>query len=233
MNGQAKTPLLILAGGQGTRLRTLEPHRPKPMIVVGGKPFLHWLIAHYERLGHRDFILSTGYKAEVIEEHPWSKDFLDCSFRFSRELTPLGTGGAVKAIFAELKLSKAWVINGDTLLPQPLPSVKPGIEALYSVLEENKLFDATPNLHVKDEHITDEGPQGRYFDAGATFLTQKALDRYRGGVPCSLHQVLKSAMEAGQVGYAVMPGTCYDIGTPERFKRFEQYLSSPAHSEEI
>ena len=224
MNGLAKTPLLILAGGQGTRLRALEPHRPKPMIMVDGQPFLYWLMAHYVKLGHRDFILSTGYMAEVIEQHPWSKDFPTAQFRFCRETTPLGTGGAVKAAFDQFDLAAAWVVNGDTLLPQPLPVVSAQIEALYSVLEETELFDAKPNLHAQGQRITDEGPGGRYFDAGATFLKKKALDRYEGSVPCSLHQLLKQAIHAGQVGYAILPGTCYDIGTPERYRRFEGYL---------
>ena len=95
----ASVPVLLLAGGFGTRLRSVDSTRPKPMVLVEGKPFLHWLVAYYVRQGFRHFLISTCYLAEIIEQYPWAEHFQDCRFEFYRESTPLGTGGAVRRIF--------------------------------------------------------------------------------------------------------------------------------------
>ena len=225
MNGPSEITLVILAGGKGMRLKELEPNRPKPMILVKGKPFLHWLVQHYVTLGFRKFILSTCHMAEIIENYEWSGFFPEATFSFERETTPLGTGGAVRAIFSKWQsLSGAWIINGDTLLPQPLPAFPDNLEALYTVLAPDQLFDATPNLVADGNFIVAEQANGHYFDAGALYMTRRAINRYKGKVPCSTHALLAPAMELKHVGYRLVPGTCYDIGTPERYKRFEKFL---------
>jgi NDP-sugar pyrophosphorylase family protein len=227
MSGLASSaPLIILAGGQGTRLRALDATRPKPMVLVSGKPFLHWLLAHYARLGHARYIVSTGYKAELIEEYPWRENFPSAELEFVRESEPLGSGGAVKMIFKNRPfLEAAWVINGDTLLPKPLPKPRSTDEALYAALASDELFDASPNLRVKGDRVISEGVGGSVFDGGAVFVTREAVSRHHGTLPCSLHQFLAPSMAAGGVGFAIVPGTCYDIGTPERYRRFERYLA--------
>ncbi|MBI3544488.1 MAG: NTP transferase domain-containing protein [Deltaproteobacteria bacterium] len=224
MSGPAKPALLILAGGKGTRLATLDSTRPKPMVLVAGKPFLHWLVDFYRRQGYRDFIFSTGHLAEVVESYDWDARFPGATFASVRETTPLGPGGAVRMIFEKCQLDAAWVLNGDTLLPQPLPAVDPRHEAIYSVLEKDQLFDATPNLVVEGELVVAERAGGHYFDGGAVYVTNRAVARYQGPVPCSIHGLLKPAMDARRVGFGVVPGTCYDIGTPERYKRFESFI---------
>jgi NDP-sugar pyrophosphorylase family protein len=229
MAGNADTALIVLAGGKGTRIASLDPSRPKPMLLTGGKPFLHWLVRHYRRFGYSRFVLSTCHLADVIESYPWKESFPGAAFECVRESAPLGTGGAIRQIFEKLGLEQAWVINGDTLLTAPLPTPPSGVEALYTVMREEQLFDAKPNLRGKDGKIiiaAENDAAGHFFDAGAVFLTKNAVDRYSGRVPCSLHELLRPAVESGRVGYAEVPGTCYDIGTPERLRRFEtEYLS--------
>lgn len=222
-------PLVILAGGKGTRLQSVNPTRPKPMVVIHEKPFLHWLVSYYVKLGYSHFILSTGHLASVIEEYPWSKKFNHTQIEFYHEQQPLGTGGATQAIYNHFKdLDAAWVVNGDTLLPQPLPcfdgTVRKSFDALYTALEKTQIFDAKPNLHVQNSFVLAEGQGGNYFDGGAICVTRKAVEKYSGSAPCSIHELLGPSMKEHRVGYAIVPGTCYDIGTPERLQRFEQYV---------
>jgi len=225
MPGRGEAPILVLAGGKGTRLRTLDASRPKPMVLVQDRPFLHWLIDHCVRSRATEFILSTGYMAEVVEGYPWARHFPGASFRFHREERALGTGGAVRSVFACWpELERIWVLNGDTLLPAPLPEAHPEWDAEYLALEPESLFDAAPNLVVEDDRVVAERPGGAYFDAGSILVTRVAVERFRGCDPCSIHELLAPSMQAGRVGFRVVPGTCYDIGTPERFARFEGYL---------
>lgn len=72
--------VIILCGGQGTRIRELTDLIPKPMIDIGGKPILWHIMNSYANFGFTDFILALGYKGEVIKNyfsnyHTYSKDF--------------------------------------------------------------------------------------------------------------------------------------------------------------
>ena len=60
---------VVLAGGFGTRIAHLLEGVPKPMVPVGGRPFLEWVVRYLARQGIQKVILSTGHLAEVIEAH--------------------------------------------------------------------------------------------------------------------------------------------------------------------
>lgn len=227
-------PVIILAGGFGTRLRSVDATRPKPMVLIKNKPFLFWLVRHLESQGFTDFLISTGYKAEMIEDYPFHDYFKKSRFRFYREDTPLGTGGAVRQIFQqEPTMESAWIVNGDTLLESNLPVInaldwhRDHRQALFTVLENNNVFDAKPNLVTQGKLVLKEGIGGDKFDAGAVLIKRSAFinpETHHQQPPFSLHVLLNYAMTSGHVEYIQIPGLCYDIGTPERFKRFEGTL---------
>jgi D-glycero-alpha-D-manno-heptose 1-phosphate guanylyltransferase len=221
-----KTPILFLAGGQGTRLRSINPDRPKPMIEVKGFPFLHWLVDYYTKLGVTDFVISTGYKAEVIETYPWEKCFSGTRFRFSRENEPLGTGGATHQAFEQFKLDEAWVVNADTFLPVELPKSpsKSDADVMFMALAPHNVFDANPNLRVMGDRVVSQGKEPTLFDAGAVFIAKAAIEHFQKNPPYSLMDMLVPAMDKKRVKVEVVEATCFDIGTPERFARFERYL---------
>ena len=219
-------PVLILAGGLGTRLRSVESQRPKPMTPIYGKPFLYWLMRHLSELGFKDVILSIGYKAEQIKDYPWQSEFPELRFQFAIEDSSLGTGGATLKVLQEnSQLEEFWVANGDTLLATPLPAIEMNsFEACYLGLREGLIYDATPNLQVQGEKVISEGSGGSIFDGGLTLVTRRALNRFSGKAPCSLHQVLTPAMQKGMVTYKLVEAPCYDIGTPQRLERFKEFV---------
>lgn len=106
--------VIILAGGLGTRLRSVVADLPKCMAPVNGRPFLDILMERLRRQGAGRIILSTGYLSEAVEDwiqthHP-EEDII-----FSREETPLGTGGAILKALELSKQADVLVCNGDTL----------------------------------------------------------------------------------------------------------------------
>jgi D-glycero-alpha-D-manno-heptose 1-phosphate guanylyltransferase len=107
-------PAIILAGGLGTRLRSVIQDLPKPMAPVNGKPFLHYIFQYLRQERIREVILSVGYKHEVIEEF-FGKEYLGIRIQYSLEEEPLGTGGGIKQAF-DLVNGPAYVLNGDTFL---------------------------------------------------------------------------------------------------------------------
>ena len=58
--------VVILCGGQGTRLREETEYRPKPMVEIGGRPILWHIMKSYAYYGHSNFVLCLGYKGDVI-----------------------------------------------------------------------------------------------------------------------------------------------------------------------
>jgi len=108
---------VVLAGGRGTRIAELYPDTPKPMVPVCGRPFLYWVTDWLVGQGVTDIVYSTGYRAEQIEL--WAKDagrHWDIGLRWTRESTPLGTGGGVLQCLP-LCAGHVLVVNGDSLTP--------------------------------------------------------------------------------------------------------------------
>jgi D-glycero-alpha-D-manno-heptose 1-phosphate guanylyltransferase len=104
---------IILAGGLGTRLRESVPDLPKCLAPVAGKPFLHYVIDHFQKQGIRKFIFAVGHKSEMIEAYLKSLS-KSLSWELSVETTPLGTGGAIKLACSRIQDQSALVLNGDT-----------------------------------------------------------------------------------------------------------------------
>jgi NDP-sugar pyrophosphorylase family protein len=113
---------LIIAGGEGERLRPLTDDRPKPMIQVAGKPILEHQIRWLAGQGISDAVFLCGYKAEVIQEHFGDGSRFGLRVHYSLEDEPLGRGGALKLGAQLVPPGDDLIValNGDTLTDQPL-----------------------------------------------------------------------------------------------------------------
>jgi D-glycero-alpha-D-manno-heptose 1-phosphate guanylyltransferase len=105
---------IILAGGLGTRLRSVVHDLPKCMAPVAGKPFLHYVIQHLLRQGVDEFIFSLGYLSESIENF-LALNYPSLNYRVAIENEPLGTGGAIQLAIKKFDKENVLVLNGDTL----------------------------------------------------------------------------------------------------------------------
>lgn len=105
---------LILAGGEGTRLRPLTSTIPKPVVPLAGRPFISYMLEWLAGHGVDDVILSCGFMAEGVREVLGDSTALGIRLRYLEEPRPLGTGGALK--FAEELLDERFfMLNGDVL----------------------------------------------------------------------------------------------------------------------
>ncbi len=105
---------IILAGGLGTRLRSVVSDTPKCMAPISGKPFLSFLIFYLQKSGIENIILSVGYMHEVIEEFI-EENYPDLKYIIALEEQPLGTGGAIKLACSKTSGKNVLVCNGDTM----------------------------------------------------------------------------------------------------------------------
>ncbi|HMU72395.1 MAG TPA: sugar phosphate nucleotidyltransferase, partial [Ferruginibacter sp.] len=104
---------IILAGGLGTRLRSVVSDLPKCMAPVAGRPFLYFVIEQLKRNGVDRFIFSLGYKHEAIEawlQEQYPSLHISCVV----EDEPLGTGGAIKLACSKASGEHVLILNGDT-----------------------------------------------------------------------------------------------------------------------
>ncbi len=103
---------VIMAGGQGIRLRPVTEHIPKPMITVAGRPILERLVLHLVGFGIRRIYLSVQHLGHIIENHFGDGSRFGCSIRYLREKEPLGTGGAL-SLLKQKPADPLLVMNGD------------------------------------------------------------------------------------------------------------------------
>lgn len=109
------TEAIILAGGLGTRLRSVVPDAPKVMASVAGQPFLTYLLQFLEANGLRRIVLAVGYRSEAIREFFGSR-FGGLELVYSVEEEPLGTGGALLRALPYVEGASTFLLNGDTFL---------------------------------------------------------------------------------------------------------------------
>ncbi len=104
---------IILAGGKGTRLKSVIQDIPKPMAPVADRPFLDYLLMWLARHFFKRVVLSVGYEKEQIIHH-YGNSFETLEIVYSEENQPLGTGGGLLKAFDLLTEEHVLILNGDT-----------------------------------------------------------------------------------------------------------------------
>ena len=116
---------LILAGGQGERLRPLTDTLPKPMVPVAGKPILVHQVEGLKKAGVTDVVFLAGYRWQVIQDFFQDGDGFGIRAHYSIEDSPLGRGGAIKQGFSHVpeEAESVLVLNGDIITAEPITAV--------------------------------------------------------------------------------------------------------------
>lgn len=104
---------IILAGGFGTRLQSVVSDVPKPMAPVNGEPFLNYVFSYLKYYGIQSVVLSTGYLANKISSY-YQNDYSSIGIQYTKEETPLGTGGGIRLAMEKCKSKDVLVLNGDS-----------------------------------------------------------------------------------------------------------------------
>jgi len=104
---------IILAGGMGTRLKTIISDLPKPMAPIINVPFLTYQLNYLKHFGIKKVIFSVGYLSEKIIAH-YNQSFENISIEYSIEKNPLGTGGGIRMAMSNLNEDLVLILNGDS-----------------------------------------------------------------------------------------------------------------------
>lgn len=208
----------ILCGGLGTRIRNFTGDLPKPMLPIGGRPYLERVIASFSERGFKDIALLTGYRSEVIEEHFGDGSRFGVSIRYSRETEPLGTGGAVRE--ARNLLGERFILTfGDVLrrfdydrfamLARPTLAVYPR--------------RTSGNADVLDGFVVrfdKRAPELPYLDAGFSLMDFRSIDLLPPEGACSFEEIVYSGLaQHGELAAEIVDHEFFDIGTPDELAR--------------
>jgi mannose-1-phosphate guanylyltransferase len=221
---------VILAGGEGTRLRPLTLATPKPVVPVVDRPFLRHQLDLLASAGIREVVFSVAYRPERVEAVFGDGSPLGLRIRYAVEDSPLGTGGAVRNALEFLD-ERTVVLNGDVLTDVDLPAVIARHEA--GKAQASILLTPVPNPAAYGLVETDgEGRVRRFLEkpspeqittnninAGIYVLETHVLEMMQAGVNTSIERVFFPALLArgDRVLGPVHRGYWIDIGTPEKY----------------
>ena len=107
-------PVVVMAGGEGKRLRPLTEECPKPMLPVGGRPLLQIILEQCVEAGFRNFYFSVSYLKEMIKDHFEDGSRWGANITYLEENRPLGTAGSL-SLLPETPTMPLLVLNGDVL----------------------------------------------------------------------------------------------------------------------
>ncbi len=218
---------IILAGGRGTRLRSLVRDVPKPLASVAGRPFLAWVLDHLAANGIRRVILATGYMSEKVEQavgRKWQSMTVD----YSVESKALGTGGAVRQAIGKLHGGNVHVLNGDTFLgyaPAAFADAVAQADASIGValarVGDVSRYGAVECDRGRVKRFSEKGGSGPgHVNAGCYFLTPAALAALPTEDAFSFETEMLAPMTAKGLVFGYTETSRFiDIGVPEDYRR--------------
>lgn len=228
---------VILVGGRGERLRPLTDNIPKPMVEVGSKPFLEYLILLLKGNGIKSMLFLAGYLGNKIEDYFCDGRKWGVKIDYSFEEKPIGTGGAVR--LAKGKLEKYFfLLFGDSYLPidyrgmtdEYMRSKRKAMLAIYDNSNDtdvpfNVMIDKSKEIVTVYNKRKDNPPSFKYCDAGVIAVDRQVVDLIEEKELVSFEEAIYPRIIAEEeLGYYMAECRFYDIGTIQRLKIFEQYV---------
>jgi len=221
---------ILLAGGLGTRLKSVVSDRPKPMALIGERPFMEYVTRQLTRHGIEEIVFAVGYKGSMVEDY--FKDGagfgFHASYAYEEEL--LGTAGAIKNAGRLVTDDQVYVLNADTFYQIDYGRL--------NTLRRERGFDMTMVLRevpdvsrygrakLQDGRLTafnektEEARPGT-INGGIYLISRKLIDEIpEGKVSLENDMIPRWLSEGKALGGFVNDGYFIDIGIPEDYYKF-------------
>ncbi|MDZ5650614.1 nucleotidyltransferase family protein [Nitrospirillum sp. BR 11828] len=240
---------IILAGGLGTRLRTVVSDVPKSLATVAGRPFLNWQLEQLADQGFSHVVLAVGYMHDKVMA-TYGDTFAGMAIHYAVEETALGTGGAIWQAARLVKGDVFFTLNGDTYFDLPA-------DEMEAALQDQETDMAMAVCHVADcgryglvsivdgrlAGFREKAPgQPGAVNAGAYLFRRSLMDRWTLPERFSIEtDFLQPHLSDLSVAAVPVRGDFIDIGIPEDYaysqkripelKTLRQYRNTDAASE--
>ncbi len=230
--------VLILVGGLGTRLGNLTQSTPKPLLRIGNRPFLDYIIEQLEGCGFSKISLLTGFNSNIIENYYKTNPSRSASLSIIKETAPLGTGGAIKHAIEQLENDFYLCLNGDSFFninikdfisKQHYPK-EVGRIALFETEKTNNRYGS---VHINQHNRVlsflekDVINETKYSNGGIYFFSKRIAD-FMNSSPLSLEKDIFPVMANNKSLYAIpyKKTSFIDIGTPDDFGRANHFFNT-------
>ena len=221
--------VVVLAGGLGTRLRSVVSEVPKCMAPVNGKPFLYYLLKALSQYPINKVVLSVGYKREYImewvSEHGHEFPFI---IDYAVEETPLGTGGGIRLALSKCTSEAVCVMNGDTFFDVDLERLRAAHEQsglmLTMVVKHLRDFDRYGTVSFNQKGVVTgfnekQFCENGYINGGVYMVSDRDLLKDMPEKFSFETEFLQPKAAAGLVQSFVSDGYFIDIGIPEDYAK--------------
>ena len=220
---------VILAGGQGTRLKPYTNAFPKPLVPIGDYPILEVIIRQLAYFGFTDIKISTGHLSSLIEAYCGNGERWGVEIEYLRESVPLNTAGALKLLHNSE--DHFLVINGDVLSNLEYNElfdshVKKGVKATIAITTREPKIDLGVIKMDDEGYLVDyiEKPVYRFYvSMGIYVLSKDCLQFIEDGEAVGMPDLFLRIKNAGEAIFCY-PGKCYwmDIGRVEDYEKAQQ-----------
>lgn len=234
MHSLSDITTVILAGGLGTRLRSVVAGTPKVLAEVCGRPFLTYLLDQLVEAGVQEVVLCTGYLGEQVCD-ALGDTYKSLMLRYSQESSPLGTAGALRLANSLTHSDPLLIMNGDSFFQADLPAFyawycqqEADCALLLTQVADTRRFG---RVHTHSDgkilSFTEKGEVGPgWINAGIYLLSQRVLQTIPAQRAVSLeHDMFPTWIEQNFYTYR-QTGVFLDIGTPESYAAAAHVFSS-------
>ena len=242
---------VIMAGGMGSRIRSVDASVPKPMLKIGGKPVLEWEIRRLGEQGFHDVMITTSYLGSAIENYFGDGEKFRAKISYYHEETALGNAGALFKM-RDILTDDFLLLNADAVFDvdfRRFVSAHKRMGGLATIFTHPNSHPYDSVLLMTDERnaatrwLTKESPRPRWYqnrvNAGLHVLSPAALDwsgidpetvgRPANGKPFTVdldRQILTPLCGAGKLFCYDSPEYVKDMGTPERYEAVKRDFAS-------
>jgi NDP-sugar pyrophosphorylase family protein len=234
-NDRRSGTAIILAGGRGTRLGALTTDTPKPMLPIGGRPFIEYLIWQLAGAGIDRVVISCGYLGDAIRSHFGDGEAWGLRIDYSSEDSPLGTGGAARLASNLVDEERFLLLNGDSVCEVDCGKVlrqscEPGLLGAMTLtrVPDGRRFGSV-ELDESGSRViafrqNDPREAPALVNAGVYALGHELVTFIPEDGPSSLERDVLPRL-AGRIAGVVSDGYFIDMGLPATY---EELLRDPA-----
>lgn len=227
---------IILAGGLGTRLRSVVADVPKCLAPVRGRPFLHWQIESLRARGIDHIVLALGHGAAMVEATVTGLA-TGLAIECVTEPSALGTGGAIAFALDTAGLGEALVANGDTFLGGDLSPMLAPLDtaagehlriAVTRVPDRDRFGGVEAGAAGRVQRFVEKGTHGPgHINAGLYRVRRDTLPPGHDRAYSLESEIFPALAQRGELSAVQVAGPFIDIGVPDDYRRFcddhEQY----------
>lgn len=229
---------MVLAGGQGTRIRHLLPNLPKPLAPVFGHPFLEWILRFLAKQGFRRIIFSTGYLSEKIQNFVENTNFQELELSCAREAISLGTAGGVLNAITNCKhnFESVLVLNGDSLVLADLTHLVNSLQdclidvAILGVSVSNAERYGTLKIDFNDMLVgfEEKKPGEGLVNAGVYLFRKNIIESFSGEGSLSFETDVFPKMLSDKLRIKVIRSAApfIDIGTEVSLQEAQKFIQN-------